>query len=183
MPNAKLRKCFEQLALIHLDAAYNLAMRLTRNAQDAEDLVQEAYLRAFEAFARFQGTHSKAWVLTIVRNTFYTWQRLQRLHPEDETFEESLHTVAHESHGVGWSRIPETPERAVLLQADIDLVNRCLDALPTPLREVLVLREFEGLSYQEIAGAIGVPKGTVMSRLSRARQHLQHLLAQQMRKT
>src|SRR5262245_41635843 len=112
MPNAKLRKRFEQLAVVHLDAAYNLAIRLTRNAQDAEDLVQEAYLRAFEAFARFQGTHGKAWLLTIVRNTFYTWQRLRMLHSDDETFEESLHTVVHESHGEGRSQVPQTPERA-----------------------------------------------------------------------
>jgi len=183
MPDAMLRQRFEQLALVHLDAAYNLARRLTHNAQDAEDLVQEAYLRAFEAFARFQGAHGKGWILTIVRNTFYTWHRLRTLHADDETFEESLHTAAMAGHGEGPGRILGTPERAALLQADIDLVNRCLDALPVLLREVLVLREFEGLSYQDIAAIVGVPKGTVMSRLSRARQQLQCLLAQHLHKT
>jgi RNA polymerase sigma-70 factor (ECF subfamily) len=180
MPDATLRKRFEQLALVHLGAAYNLALRLTRNAQDAEDLVQESYLRAFEAFTRFQGVHSKAWLLTIVRNTFYTWKRLHTLHTNDETFEEALHTTA--DYNTRPQGMLETPERAVLLQADLDLVNRCLDALPIALREVLVLREFEGLSYQDIAAVIGVPKGTVMSRLSRARRQLQHLLAQHGRK-
>ena len=130
MSDAMLRKRFEQFALAHVDAAYNLAIHLTRNVQDAEDLVQEAYLRAFEAFARFQGGHGKAWLLTIVRNTFYTWQRLRLLHPNDETFEESLHTAAHQTHGTEHSRLPQTPERTVLLQADLDLVNRCLEALP-----------------------------------------------------
>jgi RNA polymerase sigma factor (sigma-70 family) len=182
MPDTATRKRFEQLALAHLDAAYNLARRLTRNDQDAEDLVQEAYLRAFQAFARFQGECGKAWILTIVRHTFYTWRRLHTLRDTDETFEEHRHTDALSGIPEPSRRLAETPERAVLLQADLDLLNQGIDALPVALREVLVLREFEGLSYQDIATVIGVPKGTVMSRLARARQHLQHRLAQHLRK-
>ena len=182
MLDAATRKRFEQLALAHLDAAYNLARRLTRNEQDAEDLVQEAYLRALQAFARFQGEHGKAWILTIVRHTFYTWRRLRALHDTDETFEEHRHADACTSLPETRSRLAETPERAVLLQADLDLLNQCLDALPVSLREVIVLREFEGLSYQDIATIIGVPKGTVMSRLARARQQLQRRLAQHLHK-
>jgi RNA polymerase sigma-70 factor (ECF subfamily) len=176
------RQRFEQLVLAHLDAAYNLARRLTRNAHDAEDLVQEAYLRAWQAFARFQGAHGKAWMLTIVRHTFYTWHRLHTLHDTDETFDEHRHTDASARAPEAKGRLAETPERAVLLQADLDLLNHGIDALPVALREVLVLREFEGLSYQEMATMLGVPKGTVMSRLARARQHLQHHLAQHLHK-
>src|ERR1700752_993647 len=94
MLDAATRKRFEQFALTHLDAAYNLARRLTRNDQDAEDLVQEAYLRALQAFARFQGEGGKAWLLTIVRHTFYTWRRLHTLRDTDETFEEHRHAEA-----------------------------------------------------------------------------------------
>ncbi|MGE3538567.1 MAG: sigma-70 family RNA polymerase sigma factor [Candidatus Tectimicrobiota bacterium] len=180
MLDAVTRKRFEQLALAHLDAAYNLARHLTRNAQDAEDLVQEAYLRALQAFPRFQGGQGKAWILTIVRHTFYTWRRLRTLHEHDETFEEHRHAEVGSPEAP--HRLADTPERAVLLQADLALLHQCLDALPVALREVLVLREFEGLSYQEIATIISVPKGTVMSRLARARQQLQQRLTQHLHK-
>ena len=135
-----------------------------------------------QAFARFQGEHGKAWILTIVRHTFYTWRRLHTLHDTDETFEEHRHADAFTSLPETRNRLAETPERAVLLQADLDLLNQCIDALPVSLREVIVLREFEGLSYQDMATIIGVPKGTVMSRLARARQHLQHRLVQHLHK-
>lgn len=182
MLDATMRARFEQLALVHLDAAYNLARRLTRNDQDAEDLVQEAYLRAFQAFARFQGDSGKAWILTIVRHTFYTWRRLHTLHDMDETFDEQQHADPHSSLPESQRWLADTPERTVLLQADLHLLNQCIDALPVSMREVLVLREFEGLSYQDIAAILGVPKGTVMSRLARARQHLQDRLAQHLQK-
>jgi RNA polymerase sigma factor (sigma-70 family) len=182
MQQDTLHKRFEQLALIHLAAAYNLARRLTRNDQDAEDLVQEAYLRAFQAFARFHGDYGRAWILAIVRNTYYTWRRLHKLHNEAETFEEHLHGNAMSGTADASNHTSDTPERLLLLQADLHLVNQGLDALPVPLREVLILREFEGLSYRDIAEIIGVPKGTVMSRLSRARQQLQQYLTQQLRK-
>jgi RNA polymerase sigma factor (sigma-70 family) len=176
LKNAKRRKRFEEMAQAYVGAAYNLARRLTRNERDAEDLVQETFLRAFQAFERFQGDHSRAWLLTIVRNTYYTWRRLNKLHDLDESFDEHAHAAALSDlpHNDSCSR--ENPERLVLLQADLQLINQSVDALPLPLREVLVLREFEGLSYREIAEIIDVPKGTVMSRLSRARRTLQRHL-------
>jgi len=177
LKNAKRRKRFEQIALVHVGAAYNLARRLTRNERDAEDLVQESFLRAYQAFERFQGEHSRAWLLTIVRNTYYTWRRLHKLHDLDESFDEQSHASALACSPHAESRSGDNPERLVLLQADLHLINQGVDALPLPLREVLVLREFEGLSYREIAEIIDVPKGTVMSRLSRARKTLQRHLA------
>jgi RNA polymerase sigma-70 factor (ECF subfamily) len=154
---------FEKAVLPHLDAAYNLARWLTRNAQDAEDVVQEAYLRAFRFFNGHQGGNMRAWLLTIVRNTCYTWLHQNRAQQPTAVFDEELHTDMTESH---------SPETLLLRNADRQLLNQALEELPPVFREVLVLLELEGLSYKEIADVLGVPIGTVMSRLARARHRL-----------
>ena len=158
---------FEQAVLPHLDAAYNLARWLTQNDHDAEDVVQEAYLRALQFFDGFRGGEGRAWLLTIVRNTCYTWLRKNRMQAAAEPFDEEVHSGGHDSRN---------PETAALENADRRMLQTALEELPLEFREVLVLRELEGLSYQEIAAVAGIPQGTVMSRLARARQRLgQHL--------
>ena len=159
---------FEQIVLPHLDAAYNLARWLTRNDQDAEDVVQEACLRAYRFFAGFYGGDSRAWLLTIVRNTCYTWLRHNRAHELTTPFDESVHDVECESLN---------PEVLLLHQADQQQLRQALEALPVEAREVIVLRELEGLSYKEIGAIADIPLGTVMSRLARGRKRLQHDLA------
>jgi RNA polymerase sigma factor (sigma-70 family) len=150
--------------VLHLDAAYNLARWLTHNDLDAEDVVQEAYLRAFTYFPSFRGGDGKAWLLTIVRNTYYNWLKQNRVHEPMASFDEEFHGVRPE---------PPSQETLVLEQQRESILREALDDLPVQYREVLVLREMEGLSYQEIANMVGVPIGTVMSRLSRARRRLQ----------
>jgi RNA polymerase sigma factor (sigma-70 family) len=160
---------FEESILPHLDAAYNLARWLTRNDQDAEDLVQEAYLRAFRFFNGFRGSNApggagsgRAWLLKIVRNTFYT--SLQRRPHEEATLDDELLDVACETCD---------PETIALASADGQSLRQAVDELPAEFREAMVLRELEGMSYKEIAAITGAPLGTVMSRLARARKHLQ----------
>jgi len=159
---------FEEAVLPHLDAAYNLARWLTRNTQDAEDVVQEAYLRAFRFFGGFHGGNARAWLLKIVRNTCYTWLHQNRTHQATDLFDEQIHTDVAESRN---------PETLLLQRADGQLLNQALDELPTDFREVLVLLELEGLSYKEIAEVLGTPIGTVMSRLARARHRLRESLS------
>jgi RNA polymerase sigma factor (sigma-70 family) len=159
---------FEQTVLPHLDAAYNLARWLTRNDQDSADVVQEACLRAFKFFGGFYGGDSRAWLLTIVRNTCYPWLRHNRAHELATPFDETVHDVACEGLN---------PEALLLHHADQQLLRRALEALPVESREVIVLRELEGLSYKEIGVIADIPLGTVMSRLARARKRLQHDLA------
>jgi len=151
---------FEQTVLPHLNAAYNLARWLTRNDHDAEDITQEAYLRAFRYFDSFQGGDGKAWLLAIVRNTCQTWRRRETVMPK-VTFDELSH-----------SRPAATPEQDLIETAESAGVRNCLESLPGPYREVLVMRELEDMPYKEIADATALPIGTVMSRLSRARQRL-----------
>jgi RNA polymerase sigma-70 factor (ECF subfamily) len=158
---------FEEAVLPHLDAAYNLARWLTRDQRDAEDVVQEAYLRAFRFFSGFRGGDARAWLLKIVRNTFYTWSHTNRPLRGAEEFDEK-HFPVH-------SRIPYAEE--VLLQNDnTTLVRRALKKLPQKYREVLILRELEEMSYKEIAEITSMPIGTVMSTLSRARSCLRGIL-------
>jgi RNA polymerase sigma factor (sigma-70 family) len=159
---------FEEAVLPHLAAAYNLARWLTRNDHDAEDVVQEAYVRAWKFFGGFHGGGSRAWLLAIVRHTCYTW--LQHHRPREGTteFDEEIHTLDGEA---------ANPETLLLQRANQQLLREALDALPVEYREVVVLRELEGLSYKEIAGIADLPLGTVMSRLARARQRLQAWLA------
>jgi RNA polymerase sigma-70 factor (ECF subfamily) len=158
---------FEEAVLPHLDAAYNLARWLTRNEQDAEDVVQEAYLRAFRFFASFRGGDARAWLLKIVRNTFYTWLHANRPLQDATEFDENL--FSPDSRALN-------PEEVVLQNDSGSLVREALEKLAPNYREVLVLRELEGMSYIEIADITGMPLGTVMSSLSRARGHLRQAL-------
>jgi RNA polymerase sigma-70 factor (ECF subfamily) len=154
---------FEQVVLPHLDAAYNLARWLTRREHDAEDVVQESYLRAFNAFGQFHGGDARCWLLTIVRNTCCTWLTRNHERAPAASFDGDLHDVA--------SGAPD-PHDLLQRHVDRDAVRRAVEELPVEFREVLVLREFEGLSYQEIASVARLPIGTVMSRLARARRRL-----------
>jgi len=167
MPEHNLLPSFEQAVLPHLDAAYNLARWLTRNERDAEDVVQESYLRAFRFFAGFRGGDARAWLMRIVRNTCYTWLHANRPLQEATEFDETL--FSPDSRG-------PNPEEAVLRNDRGALVRKALEMLPANFREVLILRELEGLSYKEIADITGMPAGTVMSSLSRARNRLRHVL-------
>jgi RNA polymerase sigma-70 factor (ECF subfamily) len=159
---------FEQTVLPHLDAANNLARWLTGNDQDAQDVAQEACLRAFKFFDSFHGVNARAWLLTIVRNSFYTWVKKNR-RPE-VAFETNDELLAIEDASVN----AETDNHAF---ADAEAVRRALEELPIEFREVVVLREMEGFGYKEIAELADVPIGTVMSRLARARRQLQKRLA------
>jgi len=152
----------------HLDAAYNLARYLMRNEAEAEDVVQSAYLRATSHFASFRGGDGRAWLLTIVRNSCYDRLRERGASVQGADFDEALHS--------GGKQNPD-PETAFLLTERTELVRKSLAALPAESREVLVLRELEELTYREIANVVGIPIGTVMSRLSRARQRLQETLS------
>ena len=155
---------FEEIVLPHLDAAYNLARWLTRNDDDAHDVVQEAYLRAFKFFDSFHGTDGRAWLLAIVRNTCYTWLQHNRSPDHSVPLDDEIYEI--ESHD-------PNPETLLLQNSDSQMVRAALEALPPEFREVLVLREFEELSYKEIARITDLPIGTVMSRLARGRKRLQ----------
>ncbi|HEX7734264.1 MAG TPA: sigma-70 family RNA polymerase sigma factor [Ktedonobacteraceae bacterium] len=156
---------FEQLILPHLDAAYNLARWLTHDDQDAQDMVQEACLRAYRFLPSFRGGNSRAWLLTIVRNTCYTWLHQQHT---NEVFDEQMHDVESEALD---------PELIYLHEIDQEKLKEAIETLPVELREVIVLRELEELSYKEISAMAHIPMGTVMSRLSHARKRLQRDLA------
>jgi RNA polymerase sigma-70 factor (ECF subfamily) len=161
---------FQKIVLPHLDAAYNLARWLTRDDHAAEDLVQDSCVRAFKAFDRFRGGDGRAWILTIVRNTCYTWLTKNKAHAP-------LVEYNDEQDGAGSEALD--PALLAARGADGAAVRKALDELPAEFREVVVLRELERLSYQEIAEVSGVPVGTVMSRLSRARKRLEKSLAAQ----
>jgi RNA polymerase sigma-70 factor (ECF subfamily) len=158
---------FERQVLLHLDAAYNLARFLMRNAHDAEDVVQEAALRAFRFFESFRGENSRAWFLTIVRNTAFTALKRDRMDEETVVFDEELH---------GGQIPPLDPGIALDRVLDRQTVRAAIEQLPAEFREAITLRELEGMSYKEIADIAGVPIGTIMSRLARARRQLQLLL-------
>jgi RNA polymerase sigma factor (sigma-70 family) len=154
---------FNEVVLPRLDAAYNLARWLTRNDQDTEDVVQEASLRAFRYWKGFSGGDCRAWLLAIVRNTYYSWLRQRSVHPEltaDGEVDYSDGSVTD-------------PENAMLQNANREMLKAALEDLPMEFREAIVLREMEGFSYKEIADISAVPIGTVMSRLARARKRLQ----------
>jgi len=156
---------FDEIILPHLDAAHNLARWLVRGSDHAEDVVQEACLRAFRYFGTFRGGNPRAWLLTIVRTTAFRWLQKNRAQQLAAEFDEEIHSEGCESL---------SPETVLLQRADAQLLEQAMDCLPERLREVLVLRELEGLSYKDIAEVVGVPMGTVMSTLSRARERFRH---------
>jgi RNA polymerase sigma factor (sigma-70 family) len=165
---AGINERFEEQMLPHLDAAYNLARHLTRNDHDAEDAVQEAYLRALRYFSAFRGDNARAWLLAIVRHTTYTRHRRDQMAAITTEFNEESHSRPVEGHG---------PERDLDRGEAVGRVQSALDTLPARFREVLVLRELEDLPYEEISRIVRAPIGTVMSRLSRARTRLAEALS------
>ena len=173
MADASRQTRYEQMLLPHLDAAYNLARWLTHDEHDAEDLVQEAYLRALRFFDSFHGDNGKVWLLTIVRNTCYSWLRRNRPDKLAESFDETVHSAADDL---------ANPQRVLLQEEENQLLRDALQELPMEYREVLVLRELEGLTYREIAAVSGIALGTVMSRLARGRERLHQCLTQQIDK-
>lgn len=169
MSDARVRR-FEQAALPHLDAAFNLARWLTGNDHDAADVVQDAYMRALRYFDGFQGGDARSWVMTIVRRTCYTWLGKNRpreiIALEDTALEQAADNVV-----IGGFNDPApNPEQVLMFAGDRALLERLIAALPPAFREVVVLRELEDLPYRDIAAIVGVPVGTVMSRLARARR-------------
>ena len=154
---------FERLLLPHLSAAYNLARWITGNDQDAEDLVQEAYLRALKSFDGFRGGDGRSWLLAIVRNTCSSWLRHNGSNELVTPFNEEVRNPEEEA---------SNPETLLLRNAEGELIKKVLQELALEFREVLIMRELEGLSYKEIAAVAGIPIGTVMSRLARARRQL-----------
>src|SRR5262252_9540731 len=177
LPQDDRRRRFELLALPHLDAAFNLARWLAGNTADAEDVVQDAYLRAYRYFDSFEGGNFRVWLLTIVRNAFVTWVKENRsgrmmFLPDAPTGETA------ETEETMWGSRPRDPEALLLESVDSQTLSRLMEQLPAEYREVLLLREVEELAYKEIAAVSGVPIGTVMSRLSRARLSLRKLWLQ-----
>lgn len=161
---------FEKAVLPHLDAAYNLARWLTRNEADAEDVVQEAYLRAFRFFGGFHGEDGRAWLLGIVRNTTYTWLQHNRSPELNMPLDDEVHELKSDD---------VNPEALLLQKADAQMLKQAVEELPIEFREVLVLRELHEMSYKQIAAVANLPLGTVMSRLARARKRLQQILVSQ----
>jgi RNA polymerase sigma-70 factor (ECF subfamily) len=172
MENQDRHGDFEQVILPHLDAAYNLARWLVRDPSIAEDVVQDAYERAFRYFASFRGGPGRGWLLQIVRNTAYS-----TLQAERQRMQVSLNggTVADDEDGIDMD-MPDPspgPEATLTQQQDLAALDDALNSLPVAWRECLILREVEALSYKEMAQIMDIPVGTVMSRLSRARQAIQ----------
>lgn len=161
---------FEQIILPHLDAAYNLARWLIGNDRDAEDVTQDACLRAFKFFSGYRGDDARAWLLTIVRRCAWNWLQSNRRHEDTVEFDEELH---------GGETPSVSPDAALTRAGDVDAVRQAIAMLPAVFREVIVLRELQGCSYKEISDVAGVPVGTVMSRLARARHQLQIALSTQ----
>jgi RNA polymerase sigma-70 factor, ECF subfamily len=157
---------FEELFLPHLDAAYNLARWLVQTDADAQDVVQEAYVKALKGFDGFRGTNARGWLLTIVRNTAYSWAQKYSNNSNMVQFDGA-------SHGATWD-LHLSPS---FLQDRINRLHKGLTRLPAEFREILLLRDIEGWSYKQLASALKIPSATVMSRLSRARQRLRQELA------
>ena len=159
---------FEEMMLPHLNAAYNLARWLARNESDAQDVVQESYLRAFRFFDGYQGGDAKSWLLAIVRNTCHTWRQREKHVASVIPFDEAAHSPS-------LAAVPSAEQR-LLDEARADALRGCIEALPLEYREVLVMRELEEMSYRQIADVAGLAIGTVMSRLSRARRRLEECI-------
>jgi RNA polymerase sigma-70 factor, ECF subfamily len=161
---------FEETMLPHMDAAHNLARWLLRNEEDAQDVIQEAYLRAFKSFGGFHGSNGRPWLLTIVRNTAYTLLKKNRAVDLTTTFDEEIHVTGHDS---------ASPATILEHAEDTELIRTAVDELPAEFREVLILRHQEDLSYKELGEILKIPTGTVMSRLARARAKLKEYLTTQ----
>jgi RNA polymerase sigma-70 factor (ECF subfamily) len=164
---------FDETVLPHLDAGYRLARWLMGNTHDAEDVVQEASLRAFRYFRTFEGGNGRAWFLTIVRNTSSSWHS-RSLQASTDPFDEEEHSS---------DQPPADPETLLLQVDDGTLIERAMSRLPDRFRELLVLRELNGLTYRELADAMGIPIGSVMSGLSRARQAFRGALNDEMKRS
>jgi RNA polymerase sigma-70 factor (ECF subfamily) len=164
---------FDETILPHLDAAHNLARWLVRGSGDADDVVQDACLRAFRYFGSFRGGNARAWLLSIVRTTAFRWLEKSRAQQLATEFNEETHS--------GGSKAFD-PETLLLRRADTELLEEAMHHLPHRLRAVLVLRELEGLSYKEIAEVVGIPTGTVMSSLFRARERFRHAASELVRR-
>jgi RNA polymerase sigma factor (sigma-70 family) len=171
--NPGIAPSFDEVVLPHLDAGYRLARWLIANEDDAEDVVQEACLRALRYFRTFSGGNSRAWFLRIVRNTCYGWHGQTRHHATD-VFDEEHHSA---------TASPVDPETLTLQAANVALIEHAMRELPARFRELLVLRELQGLSYQELAAVLGIPIGSVMSGLSRARQAFRRALETRLKQT
>ena len=161
--------------LPHLDAAFNLARWLLRDEHNAQDVVQDAYLRAFRFFDGYQGEQARPWLLGIVRNACFTWMKENRRAGEQVEFDEERDSGADDP---GVRQAADNPETLLMQKLEREQINQAIEALPPLFREVIVLRELEELSYEEIAQCAAIPLGTVMSRLSRARAMLRKALAQ-----
>ena len=161
---------FEQTIFRHIDAAYNLARWMIKNDQDAEDIVQESFLRAYKYFSSYQGGNGRSWLLTIVRNTCYTWLHENQAQGLTVDLDEEIASAELDK---------DNPEQCLQIKGDRQSVSQALEKLPVEYRELIVLRELEEMSYKEIAVIAGIPIGTVMSRLARARQRLKDCLGQQ----
>ncbi len=164
---------FDRMFLPHMGAAYNLARWLVRDDHDAQDVVQEAYLRAFRFASGFRGGDPRSWILAIVRNTSFTWLSRNRGSDSPAEFDDKVHTREIEPRGL---------EADAVRQADGVMVRAALEELASEFREVIVMRDIEGLSYKEIATAADLPIGTVMSRLARGRAKLARLLKERLAK-
>ena len=163
---------FEMTVLPHLDAAYNLARWLARDHNDAEDVVQMAFLRAFRFFDNFRDGNVRAWLLTIVRRTYYTWLRDHRHEDDDIGFDELIHSDNEADGGASPFEAGSNPETVAAGRDTKRVVNQALERLPRAYREVVVLKDIENMSYKEIAEVVEIPIGTVMSRLARGRKLL-----------
>ena len=171
MPDDETRRRFESLAMPHLNAAYNLARWLTRNDHDAQDVVQEALERALRYMGTFRGDNARAWLLQTVRNTCFTWMKENR--PSDRMFLDEGDEAGRELA----APVADEPPSMAMRKADRLQINQAIADLPVAYREVLVLRELEELSYNDIASIADIPVGTVMSRLARARGLMREALA------
>ena len=181
MRDPSKRKRFEDAVLAHLDAAYNLARWMLRDDAAAEDVVQDASLRAFRFFDGMTGASPKAWFMTIVRNACRDWIKLNRQRGLEEAYDDDTHGLAV-ARGIHVTL--EAPDAVAERRTEARWLRACIMSLPIDFCEVIVLRELEGLSYKEISAIVDVPIGTVMSRLSRGRDLLrQRLLAEQTRRT
>ena len=174
MPNSSKRAQFERVVLPHVNAAFNLARWLTRNDHDAQDVLQESCARAYQYLDGFRGGNAKSWLLTIVRHTCYSWMEQNRPAAFTTVFDEQIHSSSGDGPDSNASALG--PEDVLQQKQEQCQVQRWLEELPVEFREVMVLRELEGLSYREIGEIAAIPIGTVMSRLSRGRDLLQRKL-------